>query len=359
MARHDPQTKVLKPIRKLRHWKQRFDKNAAFAWRKNITYAGHYYARGELVPEGLIPRTKIRRFWESRIIELYEFAEPNVLTGQVPVRTADDVEVIVDVVARGGNWYDVTYGDFHEKVRGKKALDKALRALPERAAAAEAEAAELAAAKVKAEDAANERAEACADFAMNLRVPDDVTKAWTEDQNAQAETFVAARIDAEDEHVEVPDFLAKYVDEFEKRVSEVFATTEEREQAIQDFTAALQIPEKITTAWTVEQALEANGFASKWVDAEDDETVEVPDFLIEYVEAFQARDDDDTEQTSPEDTAEGGDTETSDGDSPPVETSEADPDTSVTTLEADPAGTQEVPAGDADKGDDSGSEDED
>lgn len=75
---------VLRPVRRLRHWKQQFDKNAHFIWRKNVTYGTTIFVAGQRVPDGLIPTAKLRRFWESRFIELAEFKEPkNVLTGQV------------------------------------------------------------------------------------------------------------------------------------------------------------------------------------------------------------------------------------------------------------------------------------
>ena len=59
--------RVAKIIRKLRHWKQRFDKNAKFVWRKFVTYDGEQYVPGDDIPEKLAEsKTKLRRFWESR-----------------------------------------------------------------------------------------------------------------------------------------------------------------------------------------------------------------------------------------------------------------------------------------------------
>jgi len=78
-------------IRSLRHWKQRFDPNAAFVWRKNVIWAGEQMEAGMEIPEELAAnRTKLKRFWESGYIELAEFEEPDVLTGQVPEKTKEE-----------------------------------------------------------------------------------------------------------------------------------------------------------------------------------------------------------------------------------------------------------------------------
>ena len=70
-------------VRKLRHWKQRFDKNAKFIWRRKTEYGDWTYEIGEAIPEELENNpTKLRRFWESKRIELAEFKAPNVATGQ-------------------------------------------------------------------------------------------------------------------------------------------------------------------------------------------------------------------------------------------------------------------------------------
>lgn len=74
-----------KKVRTLRHWKQRFNKNADFIWRRPIIWQGKNMEPGDPIPEALAKNsTKLRRFWESRVIELAEFEEPDVLTGQKP-----------------------------------------------------------------------------------------------------------------------------------------------------------------------------------------------------------------------------------------------------------------------------------
>jgi len=83
MAARKSKAKGQKPasrkIRSLRHWKQQYDKNAAFVWRKSTTWNGVEFSPGDLVPAEIIAEmgpTKQRRFWESQFIELAEFEEP-------------------------------------------------------------------------------------------------------------------------------------------------------------------------------------------------------------------------------------------------------------------------------------------
>lgn len=72
-------------VRTLRHWKQRFQKDAEFIWRRPITWRGKLVKAGDPIPEALATNpTKLRRFWEARVIELAQFEEPDVLTGQKP-----------------------------------------------------------------------------------------------------------------------------------------------------------------------------------------------------------------------------------------------------------------------------------
>lgn len=140
-----------KLIRKLRHWKQRFDKNAAFIWRRQLLFQGNLTEPGTPIPEILAENaTKLRRFWESKVIELAEFDAPNVATGMV-----DDKKVVYqegqhvpidglpdDVVVHKakGSWYAITRGKDTSKVNGQKNLDVAIEELREEAKAAEAQA---------------------------------------------------------------------------------------------------------------------------------------------------------------------------------------------------------------------------
>ena len=79
---------ILKPVRKLRHWKQRYDEKAAFVWRKPTTYGGVFFQGGSVIPPNIIEsigRKKLKRFWEAGRIELAEFDEPLVSLPTTPL----------------------------------------------------------------------------------------------------------------------------------------------------------------------------------------------------------------------------------------------------------------------------------
>lgn len=91
----------MRKVRKLRHWKQRFDKNAKFIWRKPITWLGEQVTPGDPIPEDLENNpTKLRRFWEAHVIELAEFEEPDVQTGQKPAK-AEKTDVAQTLLGSG------------------------------------------------------------------------------------------------------------------------------------------------------------------------------------------------------------------------------------------------------------------
>jgi hypothetical protein len=74
----------MREVRKLRHWKQRFNKNAMFIWRRPARFAGKAQRPGDPIPDELASnKAKLRRFWESGVIELAQFETPDVLTGLV------------------------------------------------------------------------------------------------------------------------------------------------------------------------------------------------------------------------------------------------------------------------------------
>jgi len=89
-----------KKVRILRHWKQRFDKNAKFIWRKPLTWEGKKAVVGNPIPKSLSNApTKLRRFWESGTIELAQFEEPkNIATGtnSPPNSWKDDTQEKLD-----------------------------------------------------------------------------------------------------------------------------------------------------------------------------------------------------------------------------------------------------------------------
>ena len=94
---------VVKAIRKIRHWKQRWDPNAAFVWRKETRWpkpskSGRTSTRvvfpaGSVLTPWVIEsmgKAKLRRFWESHRIELLEFNAPNVATGQAQITPGEE-----------------------------------------------------------------------------------------------------------------------------------------------------------------------------------------------------------------------------------------------------------------------------
>lgn len=96
-----------KIIRKLRHWKQRFDKNAEFIFRRRLVWGGKTYVPGDPIPKALAQSpTKLRRFWESSTVELTLFEDPDVADGQVAF-VVDTPEV--QEVLYGSNILDAVY----------------------------------------------------------------------------------------------------------------------------------------------------------------------------------------------------------------------------------------------------------
>jgi hypothetical protein len=104
----------MRPVRRLRHWKQRFQKDADFIWNKAVMWQGTQVKIGDKIPDILSNNTnKVRRFWEAGVISLMDFSEPDVLTGQVPVDPAD-VVVTGDLIKHSDrSWavegFDETY----------------------------------------------------------------------------------------------------------------------------------------------------------------------------------------------------------------------------------------------------------
>lgn len=114
-------------IRKVRHWKQRYDANAAFICRRRMMWGDRTYEPGDPIPEGLAAnKAKLRRFWESRWIELAEFQAPDVATGQ-PAEPELPEGMTLE---QRGAWYVVTMPDGSErKAMGREARDELLAEL--------------------------------------------------------------------------------------------------------------------------------------------------------------------------------------------------------------------------------------
>ena len=112
--------------RKLRHWKQRYDPNAAFVFRRRVVWNGATHEPGDPIPEELAAnRTKLRRFWESGWIELAEFEAPDVATGQVSLELPDGI-----TMTQRGPWFTITLADGSvHKAQGAEARDELLAQL--------------------------------------------------------------------------------------------------------------------------------------------------------------------------------------------------------------------------------------
>ena len=115
---------TVRPVRTLRHWRQRFTPEGPFRFRRPTTIEGRAFGIGEPVPPGLLSATKLRRWWRSERIELVDFEERDISTGQ-PVARAASCEPALETL--GGGWFIVSPGTPHaERVRGKKALEEAV-----------------------------------------------------------------------------------------------------------------------------------------------------------------------------------------------------------------------------------------
>lgn len=128
--------------RRLRHWKQQFDPNARFIWRRSTLFNGVEYVAGDVLSEDVILKmgvNKLRRLWQSSRIELHQFeapptthplrpgAAPEHPSGDpqptaAPPGTAPsegDTERDVSIKHVGGPWFIVTIDGTAHKVRGR------------------------------------------------------------------------------------------------------------------------------------------------------------------------------------------------------------------------------------------------
>ena len=118
-------------LRKVRHWKQRFDPNVKFIFRRGMTFAGKKHQRGDYVPKKLLTnRLKLENFWEAEVIELAEFAVPGRPISLLGVEAVLALPMPEGVSLKhiGNHWYEITVPD-GEPVRkqGKKGVDTFLK----------------------------------------------------------------------------------------------------------------------------------------------------------------------------------------------------------------------------------------
>lgn len=115
-----------KIIRKLRHWKQQYDKNAVFICRRSFKWDDIVTEIGDEIPAGLFEmKAKLENFWEADWIELAEFEEPEAVKSKAADAKADELIIPdgVTVEAGKGAWVTITLpnGDVVKK-NGKKQI---------------------------------------------------------------------------------------------------------------------------------------------------------------------------------------------------------------------------------------------
>jgi len=120
----------MRPVRRMRHWKQRFNKDAKFTWIKPVTWQGKQVKIGDPIPKSLTEnRNKLRRFWEAGVIQLSDFSAPDVITGQAPATAATaataDTVVPGELIKHSDRKWTISGYDeiYTSKGKAQKALD--------------------------------------------------------------------------------------------------------------------------------------------------------------------------------------------------------------------------------------------
>ena len=117
-------------VSKVRHWRQRFHKEARFVFRRTITYGDRTYGPGDPIPIDLFnKKNKLRNFWESGTIELQ----------REPVKPPNDYGLPEGYsVGKKKPWYTVTFPDgTDESINGESNFEVYLDELKAEIAAAE------------------------------------------------------------------------------------------------------------------------------------------------------------------------------------------------------------------------------
>lgn len=143
MARH---------FTKFRHWKQRFDLNAEFIYRRRLLVGekmkkhtvikdccpqqveervGVYVEQGDTVDKEFWGKHRLRRLWDSNAIELKDWKDPVLAQRKVGPQEAsplgDSQNTTTpppDVQFIGCGWYGVTYEGKTYRVQGKEAAEE-------------------------------------------------------------------------------------------------------------------------------------------------------------------------------------------------------------------------------------------
>ena len=195
----------MRKVRTLRHWKQQYDKNAKFIFRRPVVYMGKQYHPGDPIPEALKNnKTKLYRFWDSGAIELAEFDESKGIVDEFGLDLPDGIEVPDDLsIEKGkGSWFTVNVKDRDQplKFNGKGRLAEFI--------------VQLVATRAKEAEEALEQAKqlremtiaAFADFGVTLT--DELLEGLDDDQLAELDEYLGA-LERGDEDIEAPEFVPK------------------------------------------------------------------------------------------------------------------------------------------------------
>lgn len=111
------------PRKSVRSYKQRFDPRARFVARRGFTLFGASYKRGDPVDATELTKTKVRRLWDSNLIELVDDAKlPPVGATSAQIAQNERESFLEPRIAHaGGGWYTVTLHDVEERVHGRAA----------------------------------------------------------------------------------------------------------------------------------------------------------------------------------------------------------------------------------------------
>lgn len=63
-------------VRRVRHWRQRFNPDSEFVWARPVVFQGKKRKVGSKVTKSQIDRNKLRRLWFSRFIEEAKWQAP-------------------------------------------------------------------------------------------------------------------------------------------------------------------------------------------------------------------------------------------------------------------------------------------
>lgn len=97
----------------MRHWKQHFCADAEFVYRKRLNLGGgEWSSKGSPVDKAALGPKKLRRFWDSNVIEIANWRPLNVIQRDEPA-----------VEPRGQGWYFIHWRGITHRARGQGEVD--------------------------------------------------------------------------------------------------------------------------------------------------------------------------------------------------------------------------------------------